>query len=485
MKNKFYITTAIDYVNSKPHCGHAYEKVCADIMARWHRLAGDDVFFLTGTDENAQKNAQAAKKANMDVTAFVDKNVEQFKNLCKVLNISNDDFIRTTEPRHIRASQTIFKKAMDNGDIYKGEYSGYYCSGCEAYKTEKELVAGKCPEHDKIEWMSEPAYFFKMSKYTDKIRKLVGGDFIRPASWRNEIVERLKEPLKDLCVSRSNVEWGIKVPGDDKTILYVWFDALCSYVSGVDYPNGDKFKRYWPADVHLIGKGINFFHSVIWPAMLMSAGMELPKHVVVHGYVNIAGKKMSKSAGAVVDPIEIVEKYGADQLRYFLMRDVPFGGDGDYSEEALIARINGELVSDVGNLANRVLTLADRFDGKVAGKPELEKCLNLAKIKKHMEAYELHLALEETLVFVRACNKYINDNKVWAKSCREMGNALYNLLESLRIISILLSPYMPSTSEKLNAQLGVKPGLLEDCSFRPWKGKAKKGEMLFRKIETK
>ncbi|MBM3303752.1 MAG: methionine--tRNA ligase [Candidatus Aenigmarchaeota archaeon] len=484
--SKFYITTAIDYVNSAPHCGHAYEKVCADIIARWHRLLGDDVFFLTGTDENAQKNVQAAKKAGVPIKAFVDRNVEQFKHLCKVLNISNDDFIRTTEPRHIRVSQMMFKKCMDNGDIYKGEYSGYYCPGCEAYKTEKELADGKCPEHDKVEWMSESAYFFRLSKYTDRIRKLAETGFIQPAAWRNEILARLKdEPLKDLCVSRSNLNWGIDVPGDPKHKIYVWFDALINYVSGVDYPDGAKFKRYWPADVHLIGKGINFFHSVIWPAMLLSADIELPKHVVVHGYVNMAGAKMSKSKGTAVDPIEIVEKYGPDQLRYFLMRDVPFGGDGDYSEEALTARINGELVSDVGNLAYRVLTLAERFEGRTAGKPELEKRLNLAKIRKHMEAYELHLALEEVLVFVRACNKYINDNKVWALKGAEMGNALYNLLEALRIIAILLEPFMPSTAEKLNAQLGVKPGLLKDAKFGAWKGRPKKGAMLFRKIESK
>ncbi len=480
---KFYITTAIDYVNAKPHAGHAYEKICADIIARWHRLAGEDVFFLTGTDENAQKNVQAARAAKTDVKSFIDRNVEMFKHLCRTLGISNDDFIRTTEPRHVRTSQLMFKNAMENGDIYKGEYSGYYCPGCEAYKTEKELVNGKCPEHDKVEWMSEEAYFFRLSKYTDKIRKLVAGGFIQPAAWRNEIKERLKEPLKDLCVSRSNLNWGIEVPGDPRHRIYVWFDALINYVSALDYPGGEKFRKYWPADVHLIGKGINFFHSVIWPAMLMSAGIELPKHVVVHGYVNVAGKKMSKSLGAVVDPIEIAEKYGADQLRYLLMRDVPFGGDGDFSEDALAARINGELVSDVGNLAYRVLTLAERFDGKISGKPELEKNLNLVKIRKHMEAYELHLALEEILVFVRACNKYINDNKVWALEGAEMANALYNLLESLRIIAVLLSPFMPGAAEKLNKQLGVESGLLKDCKFGPWKGNPKKGAMLFRKIE--
>jgi methionyl-tRNA synthetase len=386
---------------------------------------------------------------------------------------------------HFRVSQEIFKKCMDRGDIYKGEYSGYYCSGCEAYKTEKELVAGKCPEHDKAEWMSEEAYFFRMSKYTEQIRKLVKGDFILPATWKNEIAERLKEPLKDLCVSRSNLSWGIPVPGDEKATQYVWFDALINYVSALDYPDGKNFRKYWPADVHMIGKGINWFHSVIWPAMLLSAGIELPKHVVVHGYVNLGGQKMSKSSGAVADPIELADKYGADALRYFLMRDVPFGGDGDYSEEALIARINGELVSDVGNLAYRVLTLAERFDGGIVGKPELEKHLNLTKIRKHMDNLELHLALEEVLVFVRACNKYINDNKVWSLSGKEMGNALYNLLESLRIISILLEPFMPGTAVELGKQLGVKEGKISDCKFGVWKGKAKKGVMLFRKIETK
>jgi methionyl-tRNA synthetase len=373
---------------------------------------------------------------------------------------------------------------MDSGDIYKAKYSGYYCQGCEAYKTEKELVDGKCPEHDKVEWMSEDAYFFRMSKYTEAIRKLVSTDFILPVSRRNEIISRLKEePLKDLCVSRTNLDWGINVPGDSKHKIYVWFDALINYVSALDYPEGAMFKKYWPADVHLIGKGINWFHSVIWPSMLMSAGIVMPKHVLVHGYVNVAGRKMSKSAGTTVDPVEIAGKYGADQLRYFLMREIPFGGDGDYSEDSLIARINGELVSDMGNLAYRVLTLAERFDGKIEGKPELEKFLNLLKIKKHMELFELNYALDEVMNFVRASNKYINDNKVWTLKGKEMGNALYNLLESLRIISILMSPFIPGTSEKLNSQLGVKAGKFKDCKFRPFKSEPRKGEMLFKKIE--
>ncbi len=478
-----YITTAIDYVNAPPHLGHAYEKIVADVLARWHRLKGKDVFFLTGTDENAQKNEQAAKEAKMDTKAFVDKNVEIFKELCKRLNISYDRFIRTTESEHIKISQDIFKKVFDKGDIYKGFYEGYYCTGCEAFLTEKDLVGGKCPEHEKKpDWLKEESYFFKMSKYTQQVLDLVSKKgFIEPESRRIEIVNRVKEGLKDLSVSRINREWGIDVPMDDKHKIYVWFDALINYLSGIDYPE-DKYKKHWPADIHMIGKGINWFHSVIWPAMLLSAGIEVPKKIVVHGYINISGKKMSKSAGVSVDPMEIADKYGPDPLRYFLVRDIPFGEDGDFSEEALKARINGELVSDLGNLVNRVLTITEKFSGKIEGKDELSKKLELKRIQDKMENLELHHALDEIWNFIRATNKYINDKEPWKLSGKELGNVLYNLLESLRVIAIFTSPFIPGTAEKINKQLGTKPGDLKDINFREWKGNPKKGELLFKKV---
>lgn len=484
IKIKFYLTTAIDYVNSSPHLGHAYEKICSDVIARWHRLRNEDVFFLTGTDENAQKNVQAAKEAKVNTKDFVNKNVEVFKELCKKLSVSNDSFIRTTEKRHFKVSQDIFQKVYDKGDIYKGHYEGYYCSGCEAFLTEKNLVGGKCPEHGtKPEWLKEESYFFRMSKYSDQIEKLLSKKgFVLPDNRRIEMLNRVKEEgLKDISVSRINLEWGIPVPFDDKHKIYVWFDALINYVSGMDFPDGKNFKKFWPADVHIIGKGINWFHTVIWPSMLLSTGIQLPKRVFVHGYVNIKGQKMSKSLGKIVDPIELVDKYGADAIRYFLIRDIPFGGDGEFSEEALKARINGELLSDLGNLASRVLTLAEKCK-TYEGNPELEKKLNFGKADKYMVNYELHNGLNEVWKFIRATNKYINEKEPWKLEGKELSNVLYNLLESLRIIAILIEPFIPETAAKINKQMGVKPGNIKDLKFRRFEGKIKKGEHLFKKV---
>ncbi len=481
---KFYITTAIDYVNSKPHLGHAYEKICADVIARWNRLKGDDVFFLTGTDENAQKNELAAKEKGMETKKFVDENVGYFKELCKKLNISNDDFIRTTEKKHFKISQDIFKKVYDKGDIYKGDYEGYYCVGCEAFLTEKGLVEGKCPEHGKEpKWLKEESYFFKMSKYEKAIIKLLSKKgFVAPESKRKEILSRLQsDGLKDLSVSRVNLDWGIPVSFDKEHKIYVWFDALINYVSGLDYP-GKKFKKYWPADVHLIGKGINWFHSVIWPSMLLSADIELPKRVLVHGYVNLNGMKMSKSMGKVIDPVELVEEYGSDGLRYYLLKEISFGSDGDFSEESLKDRLNNELANDLGNLLSRVLTLVEKKKVKLEGKDELSKKLNLKKIEKLMDEYELTEGLKEIWSFVIECNKYVNDKKPWELEGKKLENVLYNLVESLRVISVLLSCFIPETCEKINKQLGVKEGSLKDCKFSKFKGKIKKGEVLFKKI---
>jgi methionyl-tRNA synthetase len=482
---KFYITTAIDYVNSRPHAGHAYEKILADVIARWHRILGDDVFFLTGTDENAQKNEQAAKEAGIPTRKFVDKNAEHFKELCKVFNLSIDDFIRTTDPKHVKVSQEIFKRLKAKGDIYKGVYEGLYCVGCEEFKTEKDLVDGKCPEHDVApKSLKEESYFFKMSKYTKEIMGLLEKPgFVFPESRRKEMFNRVKsEGLKDLSVSRANLEWGIPVPGEDKLRLYVWLDALSNYISALDYPDGKRFKKYWPADVHFIGIGINWFHSVIWPSILISAGIELPKSIVVHGYITVNGKKISKSLGNVIDPTELAKKYPVDGIRYQLIKDIPFGEDGDFSEEALKARINGELVADLGNLVSRVLKLAENFQGKLSGKNHLGRFLDLEKIKKHMEAYELHMALEAIWVFIRACNKYINEKEPWKLEGKDLGPVLYNLLEALRIISILTGPFMPETSEKLRKQLRVEAGTIKDCKFRPEATRPGKGEHLFKRV---
>ena len=484
MDKKFYLTTAIDYVNAKPHLGHAYEKICSDVIARWHRLRGDDVFFLTGTDENAQKNEQAAKKANKDTKSFVDENTEIFKQLCQALNISNDYFIRTTEERHFKTSRAIIQKVFDKGDIYKGHYEGYYCNGCEAFLTEKDLAHGKCPEHGtKPEWLKEENYFFRMSKYQKEIEKLLSvKGFILPDYRRIEMLNRIKEEgLKDISVSRVNLNWGIPVPFDEKHKIYVWFDALINYISALDYPNGGKFRKYWPADVHVIGKGINWFHTVIWPSMLLSAGIPLPKSVFVHGYVNFRGQKMSKSLGSVVDPMELVQKYGPDPIRYFLIRDIPFGGDGDFSEAALKARINGELLSDLGNLVSRVLTLAEKC-GKIEGTPELGKRLDFGRIDGFMLNYELHNGLNEIWNFIRSVNKYINDKEPWKLQGKELENVVYNLVESLRVIAILIEPFIPVTAGKINKQLGVSPGGVSDLRFGRFTGKISRGEHLFKRV---
>jgi len=484
-KNKFQISTAIDYPSARFHLGHAYEKICADVIARWKRLQGFDVHFSTGTDCHGQKIQRAAEKAGKMPEQFVNEISDGFRELCKTLNISYDDFIMTTERRHEKVAIEILRILEKNGDIYKGTYEGPYCVDCETFYTEKDLVDGKCPVHGReTEVLKEESYFFRMSKYQKNIVEAINNnpDLIWPAGKRHEILNRLKTPMKDLSISRLYVQWGIPLPFNPNMTVFVWVEALINYLTTIDYPN-KKFKDFWPA-THIIGVDIVWHHTAIWYSILTAIGIELP-NVVVHGFINLKGEKLSKAKGISIDPIELSNKYSPDALRYFLIRDIPFGSDGEFSEEALVAHINGELVSDIGNLAYRVLTLAERFDGTIKGKPELEQHLNLAKIKKHMDAYELHLALEETLVFVRSCNKYINDNKVWALKGGEMGNALYNLLESLRIISILISPFIPSTAEKLNEQLGTKEGKIPDCKFGAWKGKARKGAMLFRKIETK
>ena len=482
---KFYITTAIDYVNAKPHIGHAYEKICADVLARWHRLKGEDVHFLTGTDENAQKNEKAAREAGIPVKEFVDMNAGKFLDLCKRMSLSNDDFIRTTEERHLKVSRAIFKKLFEKGDIYKGTYEGLYCVGCEEFKTEKDLVDGKCPEHKREpELLREEAYFFRMSKYTGKVLELLQKPgFVLPESRRNEMVNRVKEEgLKDLCVSRTGLVWGIDTPIDPKFKIYVWIDALVNYVSALGYPDGRLYKEFWPADMHLIGKGINWFHTVIWPSILISAGIPLPKSVFVHGYVNVEGTKISKT-GISVDPVDLMQSYGSDALRYYLLKAIPFGEDGDFSEEALRKRLNGELAADLGNLLNRVLTLVERFDGKIEGEPEMDSRLDFKAIGEYMEKLEIHLALDRIWDFVRSANKYMNEQEPWNLKGKELGHTLYNLLESLRVMGILLNPFIPQSCEEINRQLGVKAGTFGDLSFGPWKGKVKKGKILFEKVK--
>jgi len=459
VKKKFYITTAIDYVNAKPHVGHAFEKTIADAIARWYRLKGEKVFFLTGVDENAQKNVEAAQKLGIPTKEFIDKNTQSFIDLCKKLNISYDDFIRTTEKEHSLVVQKLVKKIIDLGDIYKSTYKGLYCVGCETYYTEKDLIDGKCPEHNKEpELREEEAYFFKLSKYKKELLKIIP-KYVFPESKANEIISRVKEELNDICISRKGAKWGIDFPNDKEFKIWVWIDALINYVSGLK----DKEKEFWPADVHIIGKGINWFHSVIWPALLLSAEYKLPKKLLVHGYLNIGGKKMSKSIGNVIDPLEILNRYPSDSVRYSLLKCTIFE-DSDYSEDLLINRHNNELADKWGNLVSRVGALIEK-NGIEKTKNSLIKKLDLNKIEKLFENYELDKVLNEIFAFIDVCNEYVQNKKPWETKDKKV---LYELKEAILKISELLSPFIPESSEKITKQFSAK--------------NITKGEALFKKI---
>jgi len=500
--SKIYITTPAYYPNLHPHVGHAYTTIGADILARWWRLklGKENVMFISGLDEHGEKLEKAARERSMKPQEFVDMMAKIFQKTWKDLNISLDGFIRTSEERHIEVVKKIFKKIYDAGDIYKGFYKGWYCVPCESFWTELQLIDRKCPDCDReVKMVKEESYFFRLSKYQKKLLDMYdkNPEFILPLTKKNEIINRVKAGLDDLSISRLKVKWGIPVPVDKKSTLYCWIDALSFYLSVLGYP-GPKFKKFWPPNIQLMSKEINWFHSVIFPSLLMSAKIPLAKRIFIHGWLTANGEKMSKSKGNFIVPEDMVDKYGVDAFRYFLFRHIPFGEDGDFSEEALVARINGELVSDLGNLASRILTLAEKAEEsgiKPKGKPELESKLKLSLIEKRMDKLELHLALDEAMNFVRATNKYINENEPWKQEGGKLGNTMYNLLESLRVIGILISPFMPNTAEKINKQLGlkpeggqaskaVKPGLLKDCKFRPWKGKVKKGEHLFERVKV-
>lgn len=467
MAKKTFITTAIDYVNARPHSGHAFEKVLADAIVRHRKLKNEKVFFLTGVDENAQKNVQAAEKAGIPIKEFVDTNSGLFLELCKKLNISFDKFIRTSETEHTKVVQKILKKIIDKGDIYKSQYSGLYCVGCESYYTEKDLVDGKCPEHNKeLELRTEEAYFFKLSKYQKELLKIIP-KYVIPESRRNEVLTRVKENLTDICISRKDEKWGISFPNDNDFKVWVWIDALINYVTGAE--------GNWPADIHVIGKGINWFHSVIWPAILISAGYELPKKLLVHGYLNISGQKMSKSIGNVIDPISLADKYGTDSVRYSLLKCSVFE-DSDYSEEILIERNNSELANKLGNLVSRVCALAEK-NGITKTENKLLKRLNLRDIERLMQNYELDKALNEIFAFIDECNLYVQEKKPWETGDKKI---LYELVDSIKAIAILLWPFIPGTSEKIASQIGFKIDYRE--IGKPISVKEiKKGEILFRK----
>lgn len=465
MARKFYITTAIDYPNANPHIGHAYQKVIADVLARWNRMKGKDVWFLTGTDEHGKKIQEAAQKEGKTPKEFVDILSVKFKEAWKSLNVEPNRFIRTTDKDHEKLVQNVLKICYDNGDIYKGEYEGCYCTNCEAYITEKDLINGECPYHPgkKIEILKEESYFFRLSKYQKFLLDLYkkNSNFILPKERKNEVISRVKEGLTDLSISRTSFDWGIPLPFDKKHVCYVWFDALFNYISGAG-----KDAKYWPADLHILGKDNSWFHCVYWPAFLKSAGYELPKTVFVHGFLKFNGQKISKSLGNAISPKVLSEKYGADTIRYFLCRQFPFaeGNDGDFSEQALIDRHNNELANKLGNLVSRVAGLIEK-NGTEKTENRLIKKLKIKKIDKHMDNLELDKALNEIFAFIDICNEYVQKKKPWETKDKKV---LFELKESILEISRLLFPFIPSTSEKITEQFSSK--------------NIKKGEILFNKI---
>ncbi len=475
-KQKFYVTTAIDYPNAEPHIGHAYQKIVADILARWHKLQDDDVFFLTGTDEHGKKIQETAEKAGKSPKDFVDEVSEKFKEAWQLLNIQPDRFIRTTDKDHESLVQEVIKKCNKSGDIYKGEYEGLYCVGCEAYYTEKDLVDGKCPLHSRpVDKLKEESYFFKLSKYEKFLLDLYKNnpEFILPEERKNEMINRVKEGLKDLSISRTSFNWGIPFPLDKKHVTYVWFDALFNYLSGAG-----KNSKYWPASLHLLGKDNGWFHSVYWPAFLKSAGYDLPKTIFIHGFLTFNGQKISKSLGNAISPKILVEKYGADSIRYFVSRNFVLGEDGDFSESSLVERHNNELANKLGNLVSRVSALAEKYllektEIKPLNSKEMQK-----KVSIHFEKFELDKALNEIFAFIDNCNEFIQEKKPWETKDPKV---LYELANAIKDFTVLLSPFIPETSEKIskifNFELSIKS--LET----PLKiSKIKKSEILFKKI---
>jgi methionyl-tRNA synthetase len=472
---RFYITTPIYYVNAKPHLGHAYTTTVADSMARFHRLMGAETYFLTGTDEHGDKIVQAAEANGQTPKEYVDTISKLFQDLWPGMNISNNDFIRTTEPRHVKVVQEILQKVYDAGDIYFGEYGGHYCFGCERFYTEKELVDGLCPDHQtKPEYIAEKNYFFKMSKYKDWLLDHINKnpDFIRPERYRKEVVSLLESgELEDLCISRpkSRLTWGIELPFDAEYVTYVWFDALINYVAALGYPDGDKFKKYWPAANHLVAKDILKPHAVFWPTMLKAAGIEPYQHLNVHGYWLVEDTKMSKSIGNVVEPLAMKDAYGLDAFRYFLLREMSFGQDSSFSEKALIGRLNADLANDLGNLFNRTLSMTHKYFGGVIPRPDIEDVED-AEIKKigqgAMQAFQdffnefkFSRGLEGLWELVRGLNKYVDATAPWAlykeKNTGRLSTVIYVLLENMRKIAVHLWPVMPEASEKMLKQLGI------------------------------
>ncbi|MFT9061352.1 MAG: methionine--tRNA ligase [Acetobacter orientalis] len=477
MTARFYVTTPIYYVNGAPHIGHAYTSIAADVVARFHRLSGHDVFFLTGTDEHGQKVEQAAQAADVAPKEFVDDISANFRDMADAMAISYDDFIRTTEPRHIKSAQALWQKVADSGAIYLGAYEGWYALRDECFYSEDELVAGpdgtkRAPTGAPVEWVKEPSYFFRLSDYQDKLLELyeTHPEFLGPNSANRELVSFVKQGLRDLSVSRTSFKWGIPVPGDDAHVMYVWFDALANYLRALDYPNTDAPRAaFWPANLHLVGKDIARFHAVYWPAFLMAAGLEVPRKVFANGWWTVEGEKMSKSLGNVIDPRDLVQEFGLDAVRFFLLREVPFGGDSDLSRKSLIMRNNVELANDLGNLCQRTLSLVARnCDGIVPERRELteedSKLLGQVAVLPNLMASQIERcaltdALEDVWKVIRAGNAYIDHQAPWAlrkTDVERMKDVLRVLLDTLRGIATVLQPFMPQSMDRMLTQLGVE-----------------------------
>jgi methionyl-tRNA synthetase len=477
-KPRYFLTTAIAYPNGPPHIGHAYEAISTDAIARFLRLDGYDVFFLTGTDEHGRKMQQTAAEAGISPRELIERTVPRFRAMVERLECSNDDFIRTTEPRHYRASQAIWERMAKNGDIYLSKYSGWYSVRDEAYYGEAEISVGpggerRGPTGSPVEWVEEESYFFRLSKYQEKLLDLYRQhpDFVLPETRMNEVMSFVRGGLQDLSVSRTNFDWGVPVPGDPKHVMYVWVDALTNYITAVGFPDteSEQFRRYWPADLHVIGKDILRFHAVYWPAFLMSAGLAVPRRVFSHGFLFNRGEKISKSVGNVIDPFELADAYGVDPLRYFFLREVPFGQDGNYSHEAIVNRINADLTNDLGNLAQRSLSMVARNCGGVLPQPGVFSAADAAILaaadamfsaaRRAMETQQLHQVLNVIWSVVADANRYFAGEAPWALAKTDpprMGTVLYVTAEVLRQIAILVQPFMPVSAAKLLDLLAVE-----------------------------